>query len=1181
MLQGEDIMKSVKDRLFKRIWTVLLALMITVSFAPAAVFGQISTEGSDSGQSVKVQQAGSEDKGGSAEKDSRTEVAGKDGTDSEKGTDDKLENKQELSEKKEENKEENKKEDTQTEKTEVKKETEKTETKETGTTGVNGAVKTETYSVAFECADPAGNVAAVTVGTFAIEKGGKLPSVPDAKDYAGYEFRGWQKEDGSAGPVSGAEIVSAEVTDNVTYAAVYRKKAENTDNNDNTDNGNDINGTSKGTADQASGTAGSSDASGNGSAALKNGPQETGTLVEQDAAQIPQLAVPDSAADLTAMTSKTAGTPGEQQPAEEGKAEYTVVYYLQSEMDPKDAPDSEKTYYFQKEKPLKGKVGENTAPPAKNHYVINNGKTEQKKIASDGSTVVNVYYDLEVQTIRFWIKNPETNKWDKEYCTLTGLYGSEIDSWPSEYHWYGGDENGPDNKRTTFLASFNLDHYDHSSAAGNPVYDFYGKEPGANGKTIMHYKQKPDGSWPGLDEEPTVKTDGSGINFNLSDKFSGFGVYQYSTDGGRTYEDASAGQQVLSYDTLIIWHQRNQYNILFANVKNNIDQQPVTFEAGIKSNIAELTDSITENPAAYVPDGISEDAEFGGWYTEKNCPESAELKADKKMPAHPLTLFAKWNYRWTVNCVDEAGNELMQPIENRECVRSNTPVMAEAPKISGYKAESESQEVNKNNQTITFKYTRRPQLVSADLTEAPRSYNGSAQGFEAITDLQADRGETLQYTYYRIVNGKRIKAGSLKDAGKYEINVSILRNDKKIWSKTFKNIVVSVRRVTLTSASRDKLYDGNLLSGSETDVQIGGDGFVDGEGVDLKMTGSQCAAGSCLNSFTYTAKKGTNLANYEITASYGTLTVNPRTGDDRIDVNIPFDMNHFSLDTKTGKLKGLDGYKFKFNDNTFTLSGLSAKIGGEVDKAKHIYKLKFAGKPVVHDINKNDVTSQFRFNLKDQMIQLNKAFGGDSDGDGEHRLPSGFGGAFAFGRAFAPTYASDTYSGMTGAAGGGTGTRIAFRTLRNGTDGVNRADANAGTRVNKRTPDLISRMFSGGNASWHKRNMDRIKRDLQAKKEEIGKNPKNKKKGLPLLGSIFGRKPFFGIIGGDHQIRLFGIIPISDTAANVTCVLGVMTAALAGMLFSLKKAEKLRAEMTVELEDGGKIPAADSQFLRW
>ena len=312
------------------------------------------------------------------------------------------------------------------------------------------------------------------------------------------------------------------------------------------------------------------------------------------------------------------------------------------------------------------------------------------------------------------------------------------------------------------------------------------------------------------------------------------------------------------------------------------------------------------------------------------------------------------------------------------------------------------------------------------------------------------------------------------------------------------------------------------------------------------MTGSQRASGKCRNSFTYTAPEGTSLENYEITARYGTLTVNPRTGDDRIDVRIPFDMSHFSLDTETGNLEGLDGYEFDFNGNTFKRSGLSAEIGDEIDRTKHIYELQFVGKPVVHDINKIDVTAQFKGNLKGQFIRLNEAFGGNPD-DIRHGAPCGLAETQAFEHVSGSGFNPYPDYGITEAAGGGIGTGMVIRTLVNG--------ERIGTvaRVNHQGTDLISRMFDDGNASWYKKNMDRIQRDLRSKRAEIGKKAKKEKKGLPLLWWLFHKEPFGGVIGNKYQVKLFGILPISDTAADVACVLGVMIAALAAMLYILKK----------------------------
>ena len=73
MLQGEIIMKCVKDRLFKRIWTVLLALMITVSFTPAVIFSESGADGA--GQPAQTEQAGVKDGGGSTEKETAVDKA--------------------------------------------------------------------------------------------------------------------------------------------------------------------------------------------------------------------------------------------------------------------------------------------------------------------------------------------------------------------------------------------------------------------------------------------------------------------------------------------------------------------------------------------------------------------------------------------------------------------------------------------------------------------------------------------------------------------------------------------------------------------------------------------------------------------------------------------------------------------------------------------------------------------------------------------------------------------------------------------------------------------------------------------------------------------------------------------------------------------------------------------------
>ena len=91
------------------------------------------------------------------------------------------------------------------------------------------------------------------------------------------------------------------------------------------------------------------------------------------------------------------------------------------------------------------------------------------------------------------------------------------------------------------------------------------------------------------------------------------------------------------------------------------------------------------------------------------------------------------------------------------------------------------------------------------------------------------------------------------------------------------SLEIAKRKVTLTSATDEKVYDGKALTNSTV---TGADDFVDGEGVIVNVTGSQTLVGSSDNTFTYKAKEGTNLDNYTISKVEGTLTVTDGTNPD-------------------------------------------------------------------------------------------------------------------------------------------------------------------------------------------------------------------------------------------------------------------------------------------------------------
>ena len=85
---------------------------------------------------------------------------------------------------------------------------------------------------------------------------------------------------------------------------------------------------------------------------------------------------------------------------------------------------------------------------------------------------------------------------------------------------------------------------------------------------------------------------------------------------------------------------------------------------------------------------------------------------------------------------------------------------------------------------------------------------------------------------------------------------------------------INKRNVTITSKSDEKVWDGTELVNRDTTLT--GDGFADGEGVDITWDpehSSQTNAGASYNQFTYALTSATNANNYIISPVFGMLTV--------------------------------------------------------------------------------------------------------------------------------------------------------------------------------------------------------------------------------------------------------------------------------------------------------------------
>ncbi len=117
------------------------------------------------------------------------------------------------------------------------------------------------------------------------------------------------------------------------------------------------------------------------------------------------------------------------------------------------------------------------------------------------------------------------------------------------------------------------------------------------------------------------------------------------------------------------------------------------------------------------------------------------------------------------------------------------------------------------------------------------------------------------------------------DAGTYTVHV---KEDVVVGGQTVTlvgqgTVTINKRKVTLTSESKSKEYDGKALTAEE--VKVEGDDFVSGEVSNLKAIGTITNVGEVTNTITYTTEAKFNKDNYEITLKEGKLTITEKKSD--------------------------------------------------------------------------------------------------------------------------------------------------------------------------------------------------------------------------------------------------------------------------------------------------------------
>lgn len=271
-----------------------------------------------------------------------------------------------------------------------------------------------------------------------------------------------------------------------------------------------------------------------------------------------------------------------------------------------------------------GGTGAQTAAASKSYPGFTAQTITQQTINGDGSTIVNVYYKRNVYEVKFFTIKYERSGFSRKYVKdkeidsirITAKYGANIsEKWPGGI-WTtspGG---------STFQASIGT-----MPLGGD---EFFKTDQG-NAKAD-YFLQSLAGNYV-LDHTDTGGSSSSTVTNEDRYPITGF-----------TCNTAKSAKNGDRYNGAKFYYDRNSYRIVFMNRGSKEKELVRKYEQSIAD-------------AGYTPTAPAnmQDYTFGGWFDNEKCEGSAYVFTGKTMPAHHLTLYAKWvpkTYSVTVYDVD-------------------------------------------------------------------------------------------------------------------------------------------------------------------------------------------------------------------------------------------------------------------------------------------------------------------------------------------------------------------------------------------------------------------------------------------------------------------------------------------------------------------------------------------------
>ena len=289
--------------------------------------------------------------------------------------------------------------------------------------------------------------------------------------------------------------------------------------------------------------------------------------------------------------------------------------------------------------------------------------------------------------------------------------------------------------------------------------------------------------------------------------------------------------------------------------------------------------------------------------------------------------------------------------------------MEDAQKGNAKYAVGEKVRVNADSSNDLYATWVKKTVIKVTANSNTLPYNGEVQKVEGIKDVTAG---------YE-VTGLTAEAKG-KDFGTYNTEITgtakvtkdgVDVTDKVIVNKINGTLTISKRKVTLTSQTDSKDYDGTPLTRPNVTIT---NGFVKDEVKEVKATGAvtNVSEGEVTNTIVITEGENFKESNYSITKHEGTLSITPVT--DEVTVTIK---GNSKTTPYNGTVQSVGGYTVESISNTlytstdFTLNGQAMATGK--DAAKYPMNLD-----ATQFVNKNTNFSNVKFEIaEDGQLVIN------------------------------------------------------------------------------------------------------------------------------------------------------------------------------------------------------------------